>query len=77
MVDDPFVLSAFVSAFVASLFWLAAMTRFELSFAYPFMALSFVLVFIFSVMFVGESISVGKSAGVVLILIGSTAVVKF
>lgn len=49
---DPFILSGFVSAFVASLCWMAAMTKFELSYAYPFMGLTFVVVFISSVFFV-------------------------
>ena len=73
---DIFVLSAFAAAFAASLFWLAAMTKFELSFAYPFMALSFVLVFVFSVIFLGETVSAGKIAGVVLILMGIAAVAR-
>src|SRR5699024_11979143 len=43
---DPLILSRFLSAFVASLFWLAAMTIFDIIFAYLFMRFAFVLVFI-------------------------------
>ncbi len=43
---DPWVISVFVTALLASLTWALALTRFELSFAYPFMALSFVLVLV-------------------------------
>lgn len=42
---DPFVLSGFVAVFVASLFWMAAMTKFQVSFAYPFMSIAFIAVF--------------------------------
>ena len=67
---DPFILSGFGSAFVASLFWMAAMTKFELSYAYPFTSLSFVLVFIISIFVFGEAVSVGKVAGLLLIIAG-------
>jgi multidrug transporter EmrE-like cation transporter len=67
---DPFILSGFCSAFIASLFWMAAMTKFEISFAYPFMSLSFVLVFIFSVFLFGETVTVYKIVGLSLIVLG-------
>ncbi len=67
---DPFLLSGLVSAFVASIFWLAAMTRFEISYAYPFMSLAFVLVLMFSVVLFNESLTVHKIAGLLLIITG-------
>ena len=48
---DPYIFSGFAAAFVASFFWMSAMTKLELSFAYPFMSAAFVLVFLFSVFF--------------------------
>lgn len=50
---DPWLLSGFASAFITSLFWMAAMTKFELSFAYPIMSLSFLIVFFFSIWLFG------------------------
>lgn len=67
---DPFIVSGFLSAFVASLFWMAAMTKFELSYAYPFMSFSFVLVFILSVFIFKEPVTVYKLAGLGLIVLG-------
>lgn len=49
LVFDPFIFSSLLSAFIASLFWMAAMTKFNISYAYPFMSFSYVLVFIFSI----------------------------
>src|SRR5699024_6401676 len=57
---DPLILSGFLSAFVASLFWMAAMKKFDISFAYPFMSLSFMLVFLFSVFIFGEPVTSQK-----------------
>ena len=42
----PWVISAFVAAFGASLFWMAAISRLPLSKAYPYMALNFVFVLV-------------------------------
>lgn len=68
---DPVVLSSFGSAFLAGLAWMAALTRFELSYAYPFMSLSFVLVLVISVTFLGETLTLNKVLGVALIGIGT------
>ena len=70
LLADPFILSGFASAFIASLFWMAALSKFELSFAYPFMSLSFVLVFIISVFLFDDSVTLYKVAGLVLIVLG-------
>ncbi|SDI36416.1 EamA-like transporter family protein [Alteribacillus persepolensis] len=67
---DPLILSGFLSAFVASLFWMAAMTKFDLSYAYPFMSLSFMLVFILSIFLFQETITIHKVAGLILIMAG-------
>ncbi len=66
---DPFILSGFVSAFVASLFWMAAMTKFDLNFAYPFMSASFVLVFFLSMVFFNEPFSIYKLIGLSFIVL--------
>ncbi|WP_448556504.1 EamA family transporter [Thalassotalea montiporae] len=70
IVFDPFILSGFLSAFIASLFWMAAMTKFSLSFAYPFMSTAFVIVMIFSVLLFGESLNIHKLVGTGLIVLG-------
>lgn len=67
---DPVILSGFLSAFVASLFWMAAMTKFNISYAYPFMSLSFVLVFLLSVFLFQEPVTAQKIIGLSLIVLG-------
>ncbi|GAB6175191.1 EamA family transporter [Desulfobaculum senezii] len=70
LVLDPWVFSGLFAAFVGALFWLAALTRFDLSFAYPFMSLSFVFVLALSGVVLGESVNVYKVVGVALIVLG-------
>ena len=67
---NPWVMSGIVGGFLAFLCWMAAMTKFELSYAYPFMSLSFLLVLIFSYLLFKEPLTTGKVTGVMLIIIG-------
>lgn len=70
----PLVFSGFAAAGVASLFWMAALSRLDLSFAYPFMALNFVAVLFFSALWFDEPLNAGRSIGLVLIVAGVMAV---
>lgn len=74
---DPFVFSGFASAFVASLFWMAAMTQFEITQVYPFMSLAPALVFVVGILFLGETFTMGKVLGLALIVLGTIVTVKF
>jgi drug/metabolite transporter (DMT)-like permease len=76
LVFDPFIFSGFLSAFVASLFWMAAMTKFEITKAYPFMSLAPALVFILGVFLLGEEFTWGKLLGIALIGLGILTTVK-
>lgn len=77
LVLDPFIFSGFVSAFVASLFWMAAMTKFEITQAYPFMSLAPALIFVIGILFMGETYTIGKLLGLILIMIGIVVTVKY
>ena len=67
---SPWVLSAILATFFAGVLWLLAMTRFELSYAYPFMSLNYVLVVGASVLLFSESLSAPKLIGTALVIVG-------
>jgi drug/metabolite transporter (DMT)-like permease len=67
---DPFILSGFFAAFLAALCWMAAMTKLDLSHAYPFMSLSFVLVLVLSGLLLNEPLSSYKIIGLIIIVAG-------
>ena len=73
---DPWVLSGFIAAFVASLAWIAAMTKFELVHAYPFMSLNFVLVFLLSGLFLSEPLTIQRVFGLMLIILGTVVAAR-
>jgi len=68
---DPMIFSGFAAAVLASLAWMAAMTKFDLSHAYPFMALNFVIVLLLSSWLLSEPITTQKILGVSLIVLGT------
>lgn len=74
---DPYIFSGFVSAFIASMFWMAAMTKLEITKAYPFMSLAPILVFMIGVAFLNEEFTWGKVLGLGLITLGLICTVKF
>lgn len=73
---NPWILSGMVAAFAASLAWMAAMTRLEMSYAYPFMSLAFVLVMIFGVLFLGEAFNGPKLIGTSLVIAGLVVIAR-
>ena len=70
LLTDPWVLSAMATTFLAALCWMAALSKLELSKAYPFSALSFVSVLVFSGIFLNESITLGRVAGFAMVIAG-------
>lgn len=74
---DMYILSGFVSAFIASMFWMAAMTKIEITVAYPFMSLSPALVFFIGIFLLEETFTWGKVIGLFLIILGTVITVRF
>ncbi|MCB1880897.1 MAG: EamA family transporter [Chromatiaceae bacterium] len=73
---NPWIISGFFSAFLASLAWMAAMTRFDLNYAYPFMSLAFIIVMGFSVLFLNESLTLQRVLGTALVVAGLIVVAR-
>jgi multidrug transporter EmrE-like cation transporter len=67
---DPYIILSICSAFTAMLCWMAAMTKFELSHAYPFTGLNFALILLFSSLVFHEPVTIPKVIGVLLIIAG-------
>jgi multidrug transporter EmrE-like cation transporter len=67
---NPWIISGVAAGFFALLCWMIAMTRFDLSYAYPFMSLAFVFVLILSLIFFHEIVIMLKMIGVMLIVVG-------
>jgi len=68
---DPYIFSGLITAFMASLFWMAAMTKADVSFAYPFITAGLTLLTVtLAIILLGESITWLKGVGISLIIMG-------
>ena len=67
---NPWVLTAILATFFAGVSWMLTMSKFQLSYAYPFVSANFALVFIASVLLFGEGVSLEKLLGTLLIALG-------
>lgn len=76
LVFDPIIFTGFAAAFLASLAWMVAMTKFELSHAYPFMSLNFVVVLLLSEWLLNESMNLQKALGVGLVVLGTVVAAR-
>ena len=70
MLLNPYIIISLILTLLAGVTWMIAMTKFEISYAYPFTLLGLVFVTIFSVLFFGESINWQKVVGIVFVLFG-------
>ena len=73
---NPWVLTGVASTFLAGVSWMLAMTRFEISYAFPFVSLNYILVLLASFLIFGESFSLVKLAGTFLVIMGLLVIAK-
>lgn len=67
---NPYVFFG-VLAYVIGLFlWLTALSRLELSFMYPLLSLSYVLVAVLAFIFLRETITLARWTGIALVVVG-------
>jgi len=67
---QPWVISSYAAAFLASISWMFAVRQLDLSVAYPFTGLAFILVLLSSAVIFNETITPTKIFGVALIIGG-------
>lgn len=76
MLSDPFVMTGYVTTFLSVLAWMIALNKFELSYAYAFTTLTFIIVMLCGCLFFNEQINMYKIFGSVCIIIGILIVSK-
>ena len=70
MLINPYIILALAFSVLAGVTWMIAMTKFELSYAYPFTIFSLIFVTLFSIIFFEEQVNAHKIIGIVLVAIG-------
>jgi len=70
MLINPYIVLALVFSVLAGVTWMIAMTKFELSYAYPFTVFSLIFITLFSIIFFEEQINAYKIIGIIFVAIG-------
>jgi len=66
----PWVISAMAATFLSGISWMLAMSKFELSYAFPFVSLNYVMVLLAGYYIFHDSFSLQKLIGTALVVCG-------
>lgn len=72
----PWIWLAICCTFLAGVSWMLALTRFELSYAFPFTGISFLVMLLAGAFMFGEHVTMARVAGTLLVMIGLIVVVR-
>ena len=74
---DPYIILSFLNFFIAAIFWIIVLTKFNLNYAYPIvLCVSILTVFAFSSILFKEQVTVYNIGGVICILFGLMLISK-
>ena len=76
MLVNPFILLSILFTLLSGLSWMIAMSKFDISYAYPFTILGFVFVLFFSIILFNEPLTWSKIIGILLIISGIVIISK-
>jgi drug/metabolite transporter (DMT)-like permease len=74
IVLNPLVIGGLAIYVTGTFFWLVALSRTDLSYAYPFASLNYILVLVVSWLGLGEQLSLVRIVGVIAICLGVWAI---
>lgn len=72
----PWIMLAFVLTFLSGVAWMLTLTKFEISYAYPFTSLSFIIMLVLGVLLFGEPFTISKLIGTLLVMGGLIIVTR-
>lgn len=74
---NPWVLSAIAATFVAGVAWMLALSKFDLSYAYPYTGLIYILVMGAAALLFGDAITPGRVIGTLVTVAGLIIISKY
>ena len=70
LIFNPYLIIGLVSLFIGTIIYLSALSKADLSYAYPILSLGYIFVALASMFFLGEHLSFVRWAGIVTICVG-------
>ena len=72
----PWVWVAFACTFLAGVAWMLTLSRLELTYAFPFTGITFLVILLAGALMFGEHVSAGRIIGTLLVVAGLIVVVR-
>ncbi len=76
VLKQPFILFGLALYVIGSFFWIGALSKTDLSFAYPALSIGYVFILLISWKFFGEAINIYRILGMLLIVAGMVFLAK-
>lgn len=76
VVTNLYIVGGLALYALGAMVWLAVLARVDVSLAYPFVAVGFLLTMILAILMLGEAVSPTRMVGTVLIAVGALLVAK-
>jgi len=76
LLGSPWIWLSVIFTFLAGISWMLALTRFELSYAFPFTGASFLIMLLASTLLFNEHVSMARAIGTFLVMGGLIIVVR-
>ena len=70
LIQSPWIIFAIILQIFGIFSWVIALSKFELSYAYPFTIITYILIIFFSLFIFNESFSFYKALGSILVILG-------
>ncbi len=67
---NPWIITGVICFVSSMILWIKVISNMELSKAYPSVSLSYIIVFVFSILLFNETVSSGKIVGLILVSLG-------
>ncbi len=67
---NPLVFLGFIFIFGGSLFWLAVLSKWDLSLAYPLLSISYIASLFIGALVLGEQVTLVRIVGVIVVVVG-------
>ncbi|QNA83644.1 small multi-drug resistant family protein [Sphingomonas sp. So64.6b] len=76
LITTPTLIGGLAVYALSAGFWIAVLSRVDLSLAYPFVGLGFVFTFLIGTVFLGETANAARLSGTLLIMAGAVLVAR-
>ncbi len=77
IIFTPAIFIGFICFGISSILWLVIISRWQLNFAYPLVALGYIIVIMYGKVFLHEVLTLPKVIGILLVLLGVSVLVVY